>query len=121
MPAMMKRLMGTVTPNNSTVPVGRIDGACFPVVPNQRSTAPWRTRRTPIDAAIFASGDAVRSGRKATSSMRAPTTRTTRSVIASAAAVGNSGPKKPVFSAQNEYPATIATAPTARLMIPEPR
>ena len=113
--------MGTVTPNTSTVPVGRIDGACFAVVPKESSTAPWATRRTPIDAAIFASGDAVRSGRKATSSMSAPTISTTRRVMTSAGAVGISGPKNPVFSAQNEYPATIANAPTARLMIPDPR
>ena len=38
-----------------------------------------------------------------------------------AGAVASVKPKKSDFSAQNAYAATIATAPVARLMIPDPR
>ena len=121
MPARMKRLIGTVTPNSSTVFRGRTDGACLPATPNHRSTTPWVTSRTPIDAAILASGDVARSGRKTRSSVSAPNASETRRAMATAAAVGNSGPKNPDRSAQNAYAESIATEPTARLMIPEPR
>ena len=42
-------------------------------------------------------------------------------VTTNAGAVPSVNPKKSLFSDQVEYPATIATAPVARLMIPDPR
>ena len=72
-------------------------------MPNASETDACATSRTPSDAASFASGDAVRSGRKTTNSMRTPTTTSTTSVRRSATAVGACQPwYSPVFSDQYE-------------------
>ena len=59
-----------------------------------------RVSRTPSEAASFASGDAAWSGLNASSSIATPKTTMTANVITSAGAVGISGPKRPVRSAQ---------------------
>ena len=90
-------------------------------MPKPSSIADCSVSRMPSDARSFASGAAVRNGRKTSTSISTPTRAQTSNVTTSAGAVPSVNPKKSLFSDQNEYPATIATAPVARLMIPDPR
>ena len=80
-----------------------------------------RVSRTPSEATSFASGAAVRSGLKTASSIATVTSTTTTYESATAGGVPTVKPSSPVRNAQNENPASIATAPAARLMKPEPR
>jgi hypothetical protein len=120
-PAMMNRFVGTGTSKTVTVPSGRMVGADLLPVPNRRSTPACATSSTPSDATSFASGDAVRSGRNATSSMSAPNAIATMSVMISAGKLPIPPPISPVFRAQKVNPPTMAMAPVARLMMPAPR
>src|SRR5207237_545888 len=83
---------GRVEPNTVTVPPGSTGGCGFTWIPNARDTAAWAVSSTPRDAASLASGEAVRSGRKAMNSIAAPMKRRTTNVITSAAAVGTCTP-----------------------------
>jgi hypothetical protein len=96
-------------------------GAACGRLPNSNTTAACRVSRIPSDAAIFASGEAVRSGRSAAHSVSTPTPTAASTAADRASAVGTEGPKKPWVSDQNTYPETIAVAPIARLIMPEPR
>ena len=71
-PASMNRSFGTIRSKIVTVPVGRIAGADFVVLPKIRITPACSTRRRPREAASLASGAAFRSGRKMASSTRTP-------------------------------------------------
>jgi hypothetical protein len=117
----MKWLTGTVTSKIDTEPVGKIEGGVFGFGPKPRMIAACSTSRIPRDATSFARGDAVRSGRNARNSMRRPTPAATTNVKTMDTGVPNSGPNTPVLNDQNAYAATSATAPVARLMIPDPR
>ena len=121
MPAMMNRLDGIGTSKTVIVPSLKMVGADLLPVPNSRSIPACAVSSTPSEATSLASGDAVRSGRNATSSMSAPNAIVMSSVRISAGTSAMPLPISPVFSAQNVNPPTIATAPVARLMIPEPR
>lgn len=88
----MNRSTGTVAPNAVTVPLGSTGGCGFVAIPKASDTAAWATRSTPRDAASFASGDAVLSGRKATNSISTPRVSRTISVNSSAGAVGTCHP-----------------------------
>ena len=101
--------------------VGRTDGADFRLLPKIRTIADSRTSRSPSDAASLASGAVFRSGRKIASSMRTPNTAMEATVRTNAGADESSKPKKPVLSAQKKYAATIAIAPVATLITPDPR
>ena len=120
-PVSQNRLTGIGTSNTVTLLLGKMSGGAFGDAPKLSSIADWSVRRIPSDATSFASGAAVLSGRKTSTSINTPTRAQTSNVTTSAGAVPNVNPKKSVFSDQNEYPATIATAPVARLMIPDPR
>ena len=72
MPARMKRSTGTVVPNTVTTSLGRIDGCGFCVVPNARSMDACAISSTPSDETSLASGEALRSGRNAMSSIATP-------------------------------------------------
>ena len=91
-------------------------------VPNARSIAACAVSRTPSEATSFASGAAVRSGRKTASSIDDGDERSrTRRRARPPSGVPTVKPSSPVRSAQNEKPASMAIAPAARLMKPEPR
>ena len=77
--------------------------------------------RTPSEATSFASGAALRSGRKTASSITMLMAITTTYVRTTAGGVESVKPSSPVRSAQNVNPASMAIAPAARLMKPEPR
>ena len=101
MPARMNLSSGTVLPNTCTVPLGNIAGCGFCVVPNASSIDACATSSTPSDDTSFASGDAVRSGRNATNSIRAPIASVISSVSTSAGAVPKCVPPySPVLSDQ---------------------
>ncbi len=100
MPASRKRSSGTVAPSTWTTLVGRIGGCGFCVVPKASSIEAWAMSRTPSDDTSLASGEALRSGRNATSSISAPTASVYTSVRTSAGAVDMPLPISPVFSAQ---------------------
>ena len=90
-------------------------------VPNARSIVACAVRRTPSEATSFASGAAVRSGRYTAISIRTVTRITNTYESATASGVPTVKPSSPVRSAQKEKPASMAIAPAARLMKPEPR
>src|SRR5262245_1761998 len=90
-------------------------------VPNARSIVACAVSRTPSEATSFASGAAVRSGRMTASSIATVTATMNAYVRTIASGVPTVKPSSPVRSAQNEKPASIAIAPAARLMKPEPR
>ena len=90
-------------------------------VPNASNIVACAVSRTPSEATSFASGAAVRSGRKTASSITTLTTITKTYERAIASGVATVKPSSPVRSAQNEKPASMAIAPAARLMNPEPR
>ena len=121
MPVIQNRFTGIGTPNTSIVLVVRMLGTCFAAGPNHNSTVACRVSRMPSDAMSLASGDVVRSGRNTSSSLNTPTPTATATVATTAGAVSRVKWKKSFLKAQNEYAATIATAPVARLMMPEPR
>jgi hypothetical protein len=92
---------GTVESRTETVPLGSTEGCGFWAVPNASSIEAWAISNTPSDDTSLASGAALRSGLKATSSIRAPTASVITSVSRSAGAVPNCVPYSPVFSDQN--------------------
>ncbi len=120
-PDSQNLLDGTAEPSMRTTLVGMIDGSGCCVVPNASSMIACKVRRTPSDDTSFASGDALRSGRNTSSSIAAPIASVKISERTSAGGVDSVKPSSPVLRAQNAKPATIATAPVARLMIPAPR
>ena len=91
-PGRMKRSIGTLEPKTVTVPPGSTVGCGLVPIPNASDTDACATSSTPSEAASFASGAAVRSGRKAPNSISRPMARTTRKVITSAGTVGTSTP-----------------------------
>ena len=118
----IKRSTGTIAPSSLTVLVGSTVGCGWVPIPKASDTAACATSSTPSDAASLASGEAVRNGRKAANSIRTPIPIIARKVMKSATAVGAcQPPSSPDLSDQYAYPASIAIAPVARLMIPEPR
>ena len=90
-------------------------------MPNFNSTTAWAVSSTPNEDTSFASGDAVRSGRNTSSSVAVPNTSTNARAMTSAGAVDIPPPIAPVRSAQKAYPPTMAIAPAARLITPDPR
>ena len=100
-PAISKRSSPTKAPRSSTWRFCGSTGGCgFGLSPNATSIDACSVSRTPSEAASFASGDAAWSGLKASSSIATPKATMTANVITSAGAVGMSGPKRPVRSAQ---------------------
>ena len=83
----MNRSIGTFEPNTLTKPPGRTGGWGFVPIPNASETNAWATSKRPRDAASFASGVAVRSGRKIPYSTSSPTARRKSAVTTSAGAV----------------------------------
>ncbi len=120
-PAIQKRFTGTETSATLTVSVGKRFGICLDAVPNPSTIAACSVSRIPSDATSFASGAAVRSGRNTSTSISTPTRAEASRVTTIAGAVPSVKPKKSDLSDHIEYAATIATAPVARLMIPDPR
>ncbi len=120
-PAIQKRLIGIELPKTSTMSVGNTLGIAFEAEPNHSNMVAWRISRMPSEATSLASGDDVRSGRNTSSSLNTPTRIATAIVTMTAGTVPSVTLKKPVLSAQKPYADTIAMAPVARLMIPEPR
>ena len=88
----MRRSIGTSEPKSLTVSRGSTGGCGLLAIPNASATPACATSRTPSEAASFASGEAVRSGRKATSSIRTPSVTRNRNVMIRAGAVGTSQP-----------------------------
>jgi hypothetical protein len=121
MPLITNADTGTAESSIRMTRIGMMVGWGCCEVPNARSIVACSVRRTPSDATSFASGAAVRSGRKTASSMRMLARATTPYESATASGVSSVKPSSPVRSAQNENPASIAIAPAARLMKPEPR
>jgi hypothetical protein len=100
MPASRRWLTGTRTSKTCTTPWGRISGALLGSGPNAMRIADCVMSRIPSDATSFASGDAVRNGRKASSSISTPHTSDTRMVSTKATGVVNVGPNSPVLKPQ---------------------
>ena len=88
----MNRSIGTFEPNTVTVPPGRTGGCGFVPIPNASETKAWETSSRPSDAASFASGVAVRSGRKIPYSTSSPTASRKTAVTISAGAVDRYAP-----------------------------
>ncbi len=101
--------------------VGRMFGTCLAADPNHNSTVACSVSKIPSEAMSLASGDDVLSGRNTRSSVNAPTATAMATVTTNAGTVPRLTWKKSDLNAQNVYAATIATAPAARLMMPEPR
>jgi hypothetical protein len=117
----MNLSIGMTAPSSATVLCGSTSGSGCWVVPKASSIAASATSSTPSEETSFASGAAVRSGRNTTSSIAAPTASTNSKLVTSAGAVPICTPSTLVRNDQNAYPASIAMAPVARLMIPDPR
>ncbi len=96
----MKRSIGTTRPKNVIVSDGRIDGADFGCLPKITITPDWSTSRRPSEAASFASGAVLRSGRKIASSITTPNTAIATSVSTNAGADESWKPNSPVLNAQ---------------------
>ena len=116
---MMKRSIGMTAPSIDTVFCGSTFGSGCSELPNASSIEAWSTSSTPSDETSLASGEAVRSGRNAISSVAAPAASTTTRLATSAGPVDQCS--RSIRIAQKAYPASIANPPVARLMIPEPR
>jgi hypothetical protein len=86
-PVRMKRSTGITALSTLTVLWGRTVGSGCWVVPKASSIEAWRTSRTPSEETSLASGAAVRSGRKATTSVSAPTVSTITRLASRAGAV----------------------------------
>ena len=78
MPLITNADNGTADPSMRMTRMGMMVGCGCWDVPNARSMIACRVSRTPSDATSFASGAAVRSGRKTASSMTMLTTTTNR-------------------------------------------
>ncbi len=98
----MRRSTGTIEPSSLMVSRGSTGGCGLVSMPNASATPACATSSTPSDAASFASGEAVRSGRNATSSISTPSATRNRNVRTSAAAVDAYQPYSPVLSDQYE-------------------
>src|ERR1700733_94969 len=120
-PAKMRFDSGTVNPRTVTSALEMIEGSVFGNGPKAKSIAACAARRIPTDATSLTTGEAFLNGRKANTSMAVPSTSDTSRASRNDGTVPSPGPMSPVLNAQNAYPETIATAPTARLMMPEPR
>jgi hypothetical protein len=120
-PASQNRSSGTTRSKIVTVPVGRIEGADFVSSEKTTITPASSTSRRPSDAASRASGAVSRSGRKIASSIATPNRAMQTSVRKKAGPEPRWKPKYPVLNAQKKYAASIAIAPIATLMTPEPR
>ena len=83
----MKRSIGITAPSIDTVFCGSTFGSGCSELPNASSIDAWSTSSTPSDETSLASGEAVRSGRNATSSVAAPAASTTSRLSSSAGAV----------------------------------
>ena len=88
----MSRSIGTSEPKSSIVSRGSTGGCGLLEIPNASATPACATSSTPSEAASFASAEAVRSGRNATSSITTPSATRNRNVMIRAAAVGASQP-----------------------------
>ncbi len=108
-------------PETSRLSLGRMFGIGLAAVPNHRSIVACRVSSIPSEATSFASGDDVRSGRNTSNSAITPTATAATTAAMNAGTVLMVTLKKPVFSAQKAYAATIERPPMARLMMPEPR
>jgi hypothetical protein len=100
MPASRKRSIGTTRPKNVIVSDGRIDGDDFGSLEKITITPDWSTSSRPRDAASFASGAVLRSGRKIASSITTPKTAIATSVRTKAGGDESSKPNSPVLNAQ---------------------
>ncbi len=100
--------------------MGRIEGCGRGAGPNTRTTSAWSASRTPSAAISLASGVAARSGRTTKKSKMTPTIAAKTSVSTTAGAVERVA-NRPSRMAQKKKPASIAIAPTARLITPAPR
>ena len=121
MPLITKAERGTPAPSMRITRVGMIVGWGCCDVPKARSMTACAVRSTPSEATSLASGAADLSGRNTASSNTMLTPTTTAYESATASGVSSLNPSSPVLSAQNVKPASIAIAPAARLMKPEPR
>ena len=83
----MNRSIGTFESNTRTVPPGSTGGCGFVPMPKASETRAWETSRRPSEAASFASGVAVRSGRKMPYSTARPNSSRKTAVNASAGPV----------------------------------
>ena len=83
----MNRSIGTFEPKTETNPLGRTGGCGFVPIPNAIETKAWATSSRPSDAASFASGVAVRNGRKIPYSITSPIEQQEDAVTTSAGAV----------------------------------
>ena len=100
-PVRMNRSTGMTAPRTWTVLWGRIVGSGSGVLPKASSTIAWAMSSTPSEDTSLASGEALRSGRKAISSTSTPNRRTMTRLHTSAGAVPIWTPATcPVFSAQ---------------------
>jgi hypothetical protein len=110
----------TTVPVSRTTFCGSIWRDGFWVVPKASSIDAWAMSSTASEETSLASGAAVRSGRNASSSISTPTSSTKIRLMVSADAV-SSDANSPLVSDQKAYPASMATPPTDRLIMPEPR
>ena len=100
-PVRMNRSTGITAPKTWTMLWGRIVGSGWGVLPKANSTIACAMSRTPSEDTSLASGEALRSGRKAMSSTSTPKMRTMTRLLTSAGAVPIWTPATcPVFSAQ---------------------
>ena len=86
-PVRMKRSIGITAPSKCTMFWGSTLGSGCSELPNASSIDAWRTSSTPSVQTSLASGDALRSGRNATSSVAAPTASTITRLSTSAGPV----------------------------------
>ena len=100
----MRRSIGTIEPKSLTVSRGSTGGCGLVAIPNASATPACATSSTPSEAASFASGEAVRSGRNATSSISTPSATRNRNVMTSAARRR----RLPAVDARLERPVRVA-------------
>ncbi len=98
--ARMKWLTGTLTSKRVTVSLGRIEGRTWGLGPKASRIAACAMSRIPSEATSLASGEAVRRGRKASSSIARPIASETTIVKRKETGAENSGPNTPVLKAQ---------------------
>jgi hypothetical protein len=91
--ARMKRSFGTTRPKKVNTSVVSTAGADFDSSPKTGMTPASSTRRSPSDAASFATGEVLRSGRKIASSMITPNTAMQTSVSTNAGTVDSVKPQ----------------------------
>src|ERR1700689_65316 len=120
-PATMRPDSGTPTPATLMLPAGSRDGSLTGWAPNHSVNPAARKSRMPSDATSLATGAADRSRRNASTSMSAPSTRPVTRASGTAIHLPTRKPNSPLVKPQNAYPATMAWAPMARLMMPDPR